>query len=354
MTTKVDQHVFVIFGGTGDLARRKLIPSLYRLITENDVADRCVLLGVATGDLDDDEYRAWTRDALRETGLSDTDLEAWCDDNVFYQKLGRDSESYGDLRRRIESIESDRGLPGNRAFYLALPPPVFPAAITGLGEAGLSESPGWTRLVIEKPIGTDLASARELNEVVHEFFDESQIYRIDHYLGKESVQNLLVFRFANAIFEPIWNRNYIDHVQITVAEDVGVGHRAGYYDNVGVLRDMFQNHILQLLALTAMEAPVAFTADAVRDEKLKILRSLRPIKGDEALKQTFRAQYVSGWIKGKRVAGYKDEEGVPQLLERVVHELHIAALRATAQCLERRHNQLANQVGVARTLRVVR
>jgi len=188
MTTEIDRHVFVIFGGTGDLARRKLIPSLYRLITENGIADRCVLLGVAPGDLDDDAYRAWTRAALKQTGVNDDDLEAWCDDNVFYQTLDRDPGSYERLRDRIETIEEDRHLPGNRAFYLALPPSVFPSAITGLGEAGLNESPGWTRLVIEKPIRTDLKSARDLNSLVHNFFHEAQVYRIDHYLGKETVQ----------------------------------------------------------------------------------------------------------------------------------------------------------------------
>lgn len=178
---EADRHLFVIFGGTGDLARRKLIPSLHRLITENDMADRCLVLGVAPGDLEDDEYRAWARKALIETGVDD--LSAWADENVFYQRIGDDAEAYDRLRRRIETIEADRGLPGNRAFYLALPPSVFPAAITGLGNAGLASSPEWTRLVVEKPIGHDLTSARDLNSVVHEHFDEAQVYRIDHYLG---------------------------------------------------------------------------------------------------------------------------------------------------------------------------
>jgi len=306
MTTKADRHVFVIFGGTGDLARRKLIPSLYRLITENDVAHRCVLLGVATGDLDDDAYRAWTRDALRETGLSDTDLEAWCDDNVFYQKLGRDSESYEQLRRRIESIEFDRGFPGNRAFYLALPPPVFPTVITGLGGAGLSESPGWTRLVIEKPIGTDLASARELNTVANEFFDESQIYRIDHYLGKETVQNLLSFRFANPMFESVWNRDRVESIEITVAEDLCVGTRAGYYESAGALRDMMQNHLTQVLALVAMEPPISFDADQIRTEKVKVIEAIAPIRRENVV----FGQYAPGEIEGAAVAGYLDEDGV--------------------------------------------
>jgi glucose-6-phosphate 1-dehydrogenase len=306
MKTEVDRHIFVIFGGTGDLARRKLIPSLYRLITENDIADRCVLLGVAPGELDDDAYRAWTRDALRDTGLSNTDLEAWCDDNVFYQTLGRDPGSYGQLRRRIESIESGRDLPGNRAFYLALPPSVFPTAITGLGEAGLSESPGWTRLVIEKPIGTDLESARELNALVHEFFDESQVYRIDHYLGKETVQNLLSFRFANPMFESVWNRDRVESIEITVAEDLGVGTRAAYYESAGALRDMVQNHLTQVLALVAMEPPISFDADQIRTEKVKVIEAIAPIERENVV----YGQYEAGEIDGTPVPAYLDEDGV--------------------------------------------
>ncbi|MEA3502374.1 MAG: glucose-6-phosphate dehydrogenase, partial [Actinomycetota bacterium] len=300
MRNEVDRHIFVIFGGTGDLARRKLIPSLYRLITENDVADRCVLLGVATGDLDDDEYRAWTRDALRDIGLGDADLEAWCDDNVFYEQLGRGLGSYEELRLRIESIESDRNLPENRAFYLALPPPVFPTAITGLGVAGLSKSRGWTRLVIEKPIGTHLESARELNAVVHEFFDESQVYRIDHYLGKETVQNLLSFRFANPMFESVWNRDRVESIEITVAEDLGVGTRAGYYESAGALRDMVQNHLTQVLALVAMEPPISFDADQIRTEKVKVIEAIAPIRRENIV----FGQYGSGEIDGVAVPGY--------------------------------------------------
>ncbi len=306
MTTEMDQHIFVIFGGTGDLARRKLIPSLYRLITENDMADRCVLLGVATGDIDDDAYRSWTRDALRDTGRSDSELEEWCDDNVFYQPLGRDLGSYEQLRRRIEAIEADRSLPGNRVFYLALPPPVFPAAIAGLGEVGLSESSGWTRLVIEKPIGTDLGSARELNAVVEEFFDERQVYRIDHYLGKETVQNLLSFRFANAMFESVWNRDRVESIEITVAEDFGVGTRAGYYESTGVLRDMVQNHLTQVLALVAMEPPISFDADQIRTEKVKVVEAIAPIRRENVV----FGQYAAGEIDGSAVPGYLDEDGV--------------------------------------------
>ena len=305
-TANVDRHLFVIFGGTGDLARRKLIPALYRLITENGIADRCIVLGVAPAGLDDDAYRSWTRDALRDSGLDDADLEAWCDDNVYYQTLGGDAASYEDLGRRIATIEADRGFPGNRAFYLALPPAVFPTAITGLGEAGLNKSGGWTRLVIEKPIGDDLESAVALNALVHDFFDESQVYRIDHYLGKETVQNLLAFRFANPMFESVWNRDRVESVEITVAEDLGIGTRAGYYESAGVLRDMVQNHLTQVLALVAMEPPTSFDADEIRDEKVKVIKAIAPIGRESVV----YGQYRSGSIGDVAVPSYIDEEGV--------------------------------------------
>ena len=306
MTTEIDRHVFVIFGGTGDLARRKLIPSLYRLITENGIADRCILLGVAPSDLDDDAYWAWTRAALKETGLNDDDLEAWCDDNVFYQTLGPASGSYERVRSRIEAMEEALDLPGNRAFYLALPPSVFPSAIAGLGEAGLNESPGWTRLVIEKPIGTDLASARELNSLVHKFFHEAQVYRIDHYLGKETVQNLLALRFANPMFESVWNRDRVESVEITVAEDLGIGTRAAYFESAGALRDMVQNHLTQVLALVAMEPPISFDAEQIRTEKVKVVEAIAPIRRENVV----FGQYDAGSIDGVAVPGYRDEDDV--------------------------------------------
>ncbi len=303
---EVERHVFVIFGGTGDLARRKLIPSLYRLITENGIDGRCILLGVAPNDLNDDAYRSWARSALEEAGLGDDDLEAWCDENVFYQTLDRDPGSYERLRHRIETIEADRDLPGNRAFYLALPPAVFPSAITGLGEAGLNESPGWTRLVIEKPIGTDLESAGELNALVHDSFDETQVYRIDHYLGKETVQNLLAFRFANPMFESVWNRERVESVEITVGEDLGIGTRAGYYETAGALRDMVQNHLTQVLALVAMEPPSSFDAERIRNEKVKVIEAIAPIRRENVV----FGQYDAGSIDGIAVPGYRDEDNV--------------------------------------------
>jgi glucose-6-phosphate 1-dehydrogenase len=303
---EVDRNVFVIFGGTGDLARRKLIPALYDLITFQGIASECILLGVASRDLDDDDYRALTRDALRDAGTSDTGLEAWCDENVFYQRLGRGFGSFEALRARIEAIEVERDFPGNRIFYLALPPVVFPDTVAGLGGAGLNESPRWTRLVIEKPIGNDLESAMELNELVHEFFDESQVYRIDHYLGKETVQNLLAFRFSNPMFESVWNRDRVESVEITVAEDLGIGTRAGYYESAGVLRDMVQNHLTQVLALVAMEPPISFDAEQIRNEKVKVIEAIAPIRRESIV----FGQYEAGTIDGVEVAAYRDEDGV--------------------------------------------
>ncbi len=304
--TDIDRHLFVIFGGTGDLARRKLIPSLYRLITENGFSDRCVILGVAPSNLDDDAYRSWARSALADIGITEMELEAWCDDNVFYHRIGSDARSYDNLKHRIEAIESDRDLPGNRALYLALPPSVFPTAITGIGGAGLNSSPGWTRLVIEKPIGTDLETARELNAVVHRHFQESQVYRIDHYLGKETVQNLMALRFANPMFESIWNRDRIESVEITVAEDLGIGTRAGYYESAGALRDMVQNHLTQVLALVAMEPPISFDAEQIRNEKVKVVSAIAPIQRENVV----FGQYEAGTIDGVAVPGYRDEDGV--------------------------------------------
>ncbi len=299
----VDPHLFVIFGGTGDLTRRKLVPALRHLMADSGLAGRCAIVGVATTDLDDDGYRAMLRDALTDAGIDAADV--WDDDAVFYHRIGRDA-GYEDLRERIERIEADRGLPGNRVLYLALPPPVFPTAITRLGEAGLATSPGWTRLVVEKPFGTDLASAQSLNETVHVHFDESQVFRIDHYLGKETVQNLLALRFANPMFEYLWNRDRIASVEVTVAEAVGVEGRAGYYESAGALRDMVQNHLTQVLTLVAMEPPTSFDADQIRTEKVKVLGGVEHIRHN----QVTLGQYTAGEVGGVAVPGYRDEDGV--------------------------------------------
>jgi len=267
----IEPHLFVIFGATGDLASRSLLPALYHLMGESDDFE---VLGVATGDLGDDGFRALARRALSEAGFGDAG--AWCDRRVHYQRVGRDGP-YHDLAARIADLEGSRGLPGNRVFYLALPPGAFPGVISGLGDAGLARGPGWTRLVVEKPFGSDLASARALNEVVHAHFDEEQVYRIDHYLGKETVRNLMVLRFANPIFEGSWNRDRIDRVEITVSETLDVGSRGRYYDGAGAIRDMLQNHLLQVLCFVAMESPTSMRADEVRAEKVKVLRAINRI-----------------------------------------------------------------------------
>ena len=299
----VEPHLFVIIGASGDLTKRKLLPALYEMITRQGLGDGCRILGVSGSSLDDDSFRAQAREALEEAGFSDDDLNTWCDRSLHYQKARGEYEEVAD---RIEALEEEYGLPGNRVIYLALPPQAFPATIEGLGRAKLDRSPGWTRLVIEKPFGRDLDSARDLNEIVHAYFAESQVYRIDHYLGKETVQNLLVFRFANALFENSWNRDRVKHIQITVAEDLGIGTRAGYYETAGALRDMVQNHLTQVFTLIAMEPPVSFEAQAIRDEKVKVLRSITKIDPDAVV----FGRYTAGELDGEQVAGYHDEAGV--------------------------------------------
>ena len=305
----MEPHLFIILGGTGDLTQRKLLPALYHLTGQGVLRGNSRVLAAARNrEMDDKGFRAWTRDALGAAGFSGEELAArWCDECLFYQPIGSGKEEdYRSLHSRIEALERENHLPGNRAFYLALPPAAFPSTITALGGSGLNQSKGWTRLVIEKPFGRDLSSAQELNHLVHRHFDESQIYRIDHYLGKETVQNLLVFRFANAIFESLWNRDRIESVEITVAEDIGVGGRANYYMQAGALRDMVQNHLTQLLSLIAMDVPVSFEADAIRNEKVKVLRSIMPIRP----KDVILGQYGRGRINGEDVSGFKEEPGV--------------------------------------------
>ncbi len=306
MAESCDHHLFVVFGATGDLTSRKLLPSLYRIVTENGVAQRVTILGVSSQEIDDDAFRAIARQALEDAGFRDIDSDAWCEDRIFFHRVPRDADDFGSLAQRIRQIEHDLDLPGNRAFYLALPPVAFPEVIENLGRSGLNESPGWCRLVIEKPFGHDLASAQELNYLVHRHFEESQVYRIDHYLGKETVQNLLTFRFANPIFENTWNRDRLEAVEITVAEDLGVGTRAGYYDQAGVLRDMLQNHLTQLMTLVAMEAPSGFNADAIRNEKVQVLESIMRIDPQFVV----YGQYTAGEMHGESVVGYQDEQGV--------------------------------------------
>lgn len=306
---EIEPHLFVIFGATGDLTARKILPSLNGLIARKALGPKSVILGVGMEtNFNDESFRAKCRKDLEAQKIPQEQIADTCSDQrIFYQTIGKGAdEDYKKLGARIEQVEKANGLPGNRVFYLALPPKVFPIAIAALGRAGLNKSNGWTRLVIEKPFGRDLQSAQELNRVVHANFEEPQVYRIDHYLGKETVQNLLVFRFANALFEPQWNRDRIESVEITVAECLGVEHRALYYETAGALRDMIQNHLTQLATLTAMEVPEAFRAESIRREKVKVLHSVLPIRCEDVV----LGQYAAGKIDGQNVPAYRDEPGV--------------------------------------------
>jgi len=298
-----DRHLFVVLGATGDLTSRKLLPALYDLMHHE--AGSCILLGAASSDLDDAGFRQRVVAALAAAGVARQPAIAWAERHVFYERIARDA-GYEALTARIADLERTLGLPGNRILYLAVPPEVVPDAIRGLGSAGLASGPGWTRLVVEKPFGHDLDSARVLNRLVHEHFAERDVYRIDHYLGKESVQNLLVFRFANPIFEASWNRDRVERVEISVAESLGVATRGGYYDEAGVLRDMVQSHLTQILTLIAMESPTAFTAGDIRDEKVKVLRAIPAI--DPAA--VVIGQYQAGAVDGAEVGPYGDSPGV--------------------------------------------
>ncbi len=304
----------VIFGASGDLTKRKLVPALYKLARAHLLPAGFAVLGVSRTEMSDDAFRARMRQAAETYSDTPLDAESW---DSFAQGLHylaastRERETFRKLIPLLQQMDREHGTCCNRVYYLATPPSAFVEIIRGLKEAGLTHTEhGWTRIVIEKPFGHDLESARVLNAEVAAVFDEQQVFRIDHYLGKETVQNLLVFRFANGIFEPFWNRRYVDHVQITAAESIGVENRAGYYEQAGALRDMVQNHMLQLMALTAMEPPVAFDADAVRAEKHKVLRAAGLVLADTSPPWVVRGQYGPGWIEGERVPGYREEADV--------------------------------------------
>ena len=305
--------VVVIFGATGDLTKRKLMPALCRLLDEGCL-EGVRVLGVGRSDMTDDMYRAFVREALSSSKkIKHLDEEQWRKfaERLYYMAGELDSdETYSKVGARLEELVAE-GASKNQLFYFATPPSLAPAIVKGLGKANLAkEDEHWSRIVVEKPFGSDVESAKALNRTIAEVFSEHQVYRIDHYLGKDTVQNILVFRFGNSMFEPIWNRNYVDYVEITAGETGGVGTRAGYYEEAGALRDMVANHLLQLLTLTAMEPPVAFEADAVREEKVQVLRSIRRMKPDQVAERTVRARYGPGEISGEKVKGYKEEEGV--------------------------------------------
>jgi glucose-6-phosphate 1-dehydrogenase len=305
----------VIFGATGDLTHRKLVPALYNLAADGELPPSVVIVGFARRPKSDDEFRQDLEASTRKFSRQAVRDEIWktFSQSVFYHQSNFDNEAgYKTLAKRLDEIDKQYGTRGNRLFYLAAGPDQFEPILKNLKTAGLNDARkgSWARVIIEKPFGTDLSSARELNRVVRNSFKEEQTYRIDHFLGKETAQNILVLRFANAIFAPLWNTHYIDHVQITAAETLGVGTRAGFYETAGALRDMVQNHLLQLLCLIAMEPPTDLSADSIRDEKVKVVRSLRRWSHDEIALSVVRAQYTKGAINGEPVAGYRQEQNV--------------------------------------------
>ncbi len=301
----------VLFGGSGDLARRKLVPALYNLALQRLLPASLAVVGAARGATTEEAFRAELHDAVAEfSRTKPLNEEVWASMAQHIRFVATaDDAGYRALADALEHVDAEVGTNGNRLFYLATPPAAYAPIVRAIGKHGL-RGRGWSRVVVEKPFGRDLASAMELTAAVHEVFRENEVFRIDHYLGKETVQNILVLRFANGIFEPIWNRQYIDHVQITVAESLGIEERAEYYDHAGAMRDIVQNHLLQLLALVAMEPPAAFDDRAVRDEKVKVLRALRPIPANEVASRTVRGQYAGGFIEGSPVGAYHEETDV--------------------------------------------
>jgi len=318
-----DPCVIVLFGATGDLAQRKILPTLAHLIHEHPLAEKMCIVAFARRPWDDDKWREAVLDALDKYMPEDDKLDADAKEafkqNLYYcQSSFDDNEGYKRLSALLDKLDKEQGTGGNRLFYLATPPDTDPLIVQHLGETGLAQPckkadnghQPWTRIIFEKPFGHDLASAQALNIDIGRVFKENQIYRIDHYMGKETVQNIIAFRFANGIFEPLWNQKYIDHVQITVAESLGIESRAEFYETAGAIRDIVQNHIMQVLCLTAMEPPAIFEADAIRDEKVKVLHSIPPFSAEQVASRVVRGQYAAGEIDGKPVKSYREEQKV--------------------------------------------
>jgi glucose-6-phosphate 1-dehydrogenase len=307
----------VLFGASGDLAKRKVLPAFYDLAQHNSLGERYGIVGFARTPMTNESFRASASEAAKtisEVGPIEPDKWAKFAANLCYTSGDySDQNAYAELAKLLQTMDAEKKLGGNRLFYLSTPPEVYPRIVEQLGRAGLARSANansWVRIIIEKPFGRDLASARELNKIVLSVFKEKQVYRIDHYLGKDTVQNLLVLRFGNGIFEPLWNRNYVDHVQITAAETLGVERRGGFYETAGALRDMIQSHVLQLTSLVAVEPPASFDATAVRNEKLKVLQSIRPFNLEMVAQSVVRGQYAPGKVDDKLMPGYRQEPNV--------------------------------------------
>jgi glucose-6-phosphate 1-dehydrogenase len=302
-----DPCALVIFGASGDLTHKKLFPALYSLAYRRLLPERFGVIGVARTEETDEEFKARMKEAVQQHARDEFRDDVWqtlADGMRYVATDFADEGGESAVAEALDELDSERELRGNRVYYLAIPPSVFPTVVQALGKRRTTK--GWTRLIVEKPFGYDLESAQELNATIQEYFTEDEVFRIDHYLGKETVQNMLALRFANGIFEPIWNRQFVDHVQITVAESIGIEGRAGYYEKAGAIRDIFQNHMLQLLAMTAMEPPIDFTAESVRNEKVKVLRALHT----PGPKSVVRGQYGRGYVEGEEVPGYREEPGV--------------------------------------------
>ncbi|NOS85635.1 MAG: glucose-6-phosphate dehydrogenase [Ignavibacteria bacterium] len=310
---KPDNCVIIIFGASGDLTKRKLMPAIFELYKQNNLPEKFAVLGMASSPLTDTEFRDAMKAAIvKNDSIADVKkIEEFSTRLNYFPMNFKDPGAYNELKNKIRSLSGICGESCNYIFYLATIPSLFAEISVNLGKAGLNKSSsGYSRIIVEKPFGYDLASAIELNNTMHEIFDESQIYRIDHYLGKETVQNVLVTRFANGIFEPIWNRNYVHHIEVTSAENLGIENRGGYYETSGALRDMVQSHLLRLVTLIAMEPPSSFDSDAVRNEQLKVLQSLRKLKPEEIEDSVIRGQYIASTINGKSVKGYREEKDV--------------------------------------------